>query len=68
MYSEPLPLLSGKPLHFVNSEGLLYEAAEATRCVRAGILEPPAFDAAACLNVMKVISEIRAHWQTPRQE
>ena len=44
--------------HFVNSEGLAYEAGEVNRCVREGLMETPAFSSAACLDVMRIITEI----------
>ena len=63
---EPLPDLGeAKPaggFNFVHSEGLAYEALEVNRCIRAGLTEPPAFDAEACLRVMGVIEEVRSHW------
>ena len=46
--------------HFVNSEGLAYEAGEVNRCVREGLTETPAFSSAACLDVMRIITEIDA--------
>lgn len=46
--------------HFVNSEGLSYEAGEVNRCVRQGLTETPAFSSAQCLDVMRIISEIDA--------
>ena len=49
--------------NFVNSEGLAYEAAEANRCLREGLTESPLFDSEECLDVMKVISDIRANWE-----
>ena len=53
----PLPEVPG-PFNFVNSEGLAYEAAEASRCVR----EPArgaGLDSAERLRVMRLISDIR---------
>lgn len=61
-HSVPLPAGIRGDFNFVNSQGLAYEAAEATRCVRAGELEPAAFDSEACLKVMRVISEVRSHF------
>jgi len=56
----PLAQADGtKPgFHFVNSEGLAYEAGEVNRCVREGLTETPAFSSAACLDVMRIITEI----------
>mmetsp|Transcript_11173 Transcript_11173/g.24186 ORF Transcript_11173/g.24186 Transcript_11173/m.24186 type:complete len:370 (+) Transcript_11173:245-1354(+) len=56
----PLQQADGKKpgFHFVNSEGLLYEAGEMNRCVREGLAETPAFSSAQCLDVMRIISEI----------
>ena len=66
-HATALPEVAGD-FNFVNSQGLAYEAAEATRCVKGGLLEPPAFDSEACLRVMRVISEIRAHWLKPEEK
>ena len=60
----PLPEIEGD-FNFVNSQGLAYEASEITRCLRSGLLEAPAFDSEACLRVMQVITDIRAHWLPP---
>ena len=74
-HEAPLPVLEGlgaaaapaeaaaAPFNFVHSEGLAYEAREVNRCLREGLLEAPAFGATACLRVMQVIEDIRAHWQ-----
>ena len=62
----PLPEVPG-PFNFVNSEGLAYEAAEASRCVREGLLEAPAFDSAECLRVMRLISDIRSWLPAPQE-
>ena len=51
--------------NFVHSEGLAYEAAEVNRCLRAGLLETPAFGSEACLKVMQVIEDVRAHFPAP---
>ncbi len=48
------------PFNFINSAGLSYEAEEANRCVRAGLLESPRFSSAECLSVMQIISDIDA--------
>jgi len=59
----PLPEVEGaERLNFVNSQGLLYEAAEATRCILAGETETPQFRSSECLAVMGLVSEIRARW------
>lgn len=59
----PLPEVSGaERLNFVHSEGLLYEAAEATRCLQQGYTESPLFGSDECLAVMRLISEIRSRW------
>ena len=63
-YRTALPEVAGD-FNFVNSQGLAYEAKEVTRCLRSGLLEAPAFDSEACLRVMQVISDIRAHWFAP---
>ena len=63
-YRTALPEVAGD-FNFVNSQGLAYEAREVTRCLRSGLLEAPAFDSEACLRVMRVISDIRAHWLAP---
>ena len=60
-HATALPEVAGD-FNFVNSQGLAYEAAEGTRCVRGGLLEAPAFDSEACVRVMRVIQDIRAHW------
>ena len=59
----PLPeVASGsRPFNFVHSEGLLYEAAEATRCLQRGALETEAFGSDECLRVMELVTEIRSH-------
>ena len=61
-YEEPLPDVDAGTFNFVNSQGLAYEAQEVNRCLREGVLETPAFGAAACLRVMQVIEDVRAHW------
>ena len=53
----------GKPFNFVHSEGLRYEAAEATRCLQTGALESALFSSEECLKVMQLVSEIRARWR-----
>ena len=63
-YRTALPEIEGD-FNFVNSQGLAYEASEITRCLRSGLLEAPAFDSEACLRVMQVITDIRAHWLPP---
>merc|ERR1719424_1015251 len=63
-YRTALPEIAGD-FNFVNSQGLAYEAGEITRCLRSGLLEAPAFDSEACLRVMQVITDIRAHWLPP---
>lgn len=52
-----------RPLNYVNSEGLLYEAAEATRCVRDGVRAAPDFDDDECMRVMHLLELIRAEVQ-----
>jgi hypothetical protein len=56
-----LPQMSAEGLNFVHSQGLMYEAEEAMRCLREGLIETPAFSSAECLKVMQIVSEIRAH-------
>ena len=51
-------------LNFVNSQGLLYEAAAATACMQRGECEAAQFGSDECLRVMQLISEIRSHWKT----
>lgn len=51
-------------LNFVNSQGLLYEAAAATACIQRGELETEQFGSAECLSVMRLLSEIRAKWES----
>jgi len=46
--------------HFVNSEGLTYEAAEVNRCVREGLTESPSFTSEECLDILRIISDIDA--------
>ena len=59
----PLPEVQGaEHLNFVNSQGLLYEASEATRCILAGVTETPLFSSSECLAVMQLITEIRGSW------
>ena len=61
--NEPLPKVpTSAPFNFVNSEGLAYEASEVNRCLRAGLLEAPAFGAEACLRVMQVLEDVRSHF------
>eukprot|EP00621_Florenciella_sp_RCC1693_P014666 CAMPEP_0182533486 /NCGR_PEP_ID=MMETSP1323-20130603/13711_1 /TAXON_ID=236787 /ORGANISM="Florenciella parvula, Strain RCC1693" /LENGTH=201 /DNA_ID=CAMNT_0024743377 /DNA_START=40 /DNA_END=645 /DNA_ORIENTATION=- len=62
VYEFPLPDITGE-YNFVNSEGLAYEAAEANRCLRAGLTESPLFDSEECLAVMQVIADIRSRWE-----
>ena len=52
-----------RDFNFVNSQGLRYEAAEATRCVREGALESELFGSDECLRVMQLVSEIRARFK-----
>ena len=62
-----LPEVDGAAaFNFVHSEGLLYEAAAATECVRQGLLEAEQFGSDECLKVMQLIQQIRAHWQQDR--
>ena len=58
----PRPEAAG-PFNFVNSQGLRYEAAEATRCLREGALESELFSSDECLRVMQLVSEIRASFK-----
>ena len=52
-----------RDFNFVNSQGLRYEAAEATRCLREGALESELFSSDECLRVMQLVSEIRASFK-----
>jgi hypothetical protein len=47
--------------NFVNSQGLSYEATEVNRCVREGLLESPLFSTAQCIEVLRLISDIREY-------
>mmetsp|Transcript_12240 Transcript_12240/g.15265 ORF Transcript_12240/g.15265 Transcript_12240/m.15265 type:complete len:365 (+) Transcript_12240:157-1251(+) len=46
--------------HFVNSQGLTYEAAEVNRCLREGLTESPKLTSDQCLDILRIISEIDA--------
>jgi len=59
----PLPeIRDSELLHFVNSQGLRYEAAEVVRCIQDGRTEAAQFGSSECQLVMQLISSIRAHW------
>jgi len=45
--------------NFVNSQGLAYEAAEVNRCFREGLIESPAFSTQQCIEILRLISDIR---------
>lgn len=47
--------------NFVNSQGLSYEAAEVNRCVREGLIETPLFSSAQCVEILRLISDIRQY-------
>ena len=45
--------------NFVNSQGLAYESAEVNRCFREGLIESPAFSTNQCIEILRLISDIR---------
>lgn len=47
--------------NFVNSQGLAYEAAEVNRCFREGAIETPLFSSHQCIEILRLISDIRKH-------
>ena len=47
--------------NFVNSQGLAYEAAEVNRCFREGLIESPAFPTQQCIEILRLISDIRKY-------
>ena len=47
--------------NFVNSQGLAYEAAEVNRCLSEGLIETPLFSTAQCIEVLRIISDIREY-------
>ena len=47
--------------NFVNSQGLAYEAAEVNRCFREGLIESPAFPTQQCIEILRLISDIRRY-------
>ncbi|KAL3802634.1 hypothetical protein HJC23_011958 [Cyclotella cryptica] len=68
--SEIVPLstseeVEGRPqtpgFNFVNSQGLAYEAAEVNRCFRGGLIETPLFSTAQCIEVLRIIADIREY-------
>lgn len=61
-----LPEIDG-PFHFVHSEGLAYEAAAVHACLRAGVTQAEDFTSDECLQVMRLVSQVRAHWQPPSE-
>lgn len=62
MTNESSPEDRTKPgFNFVNSQGLVYEAAEVNRCVREGLVESPLFSSAQCVEVLRLISDIREY-------
>ncbi|KAL3767926.1 hypothetical protein ACHAWO_001822 [Cyclotella atomus] len=68
--SDILPLMTSdtgeggctKPgFNFVNSQGLAYEAAEVNRCVREGLIQTSLFSSAQCVEILRLISDIREY-------
>jgi dihydrodiol dehydrogenase / D-xylose 1-dehydrogenase (NADP) len=47
--------------NFVNSQGLAYEAAEVNRCFREGRIETPSFSSHQCIEILRLISDIRKY-------
>ena len=47
--------------NFVNSQGLAYEAAEVNRCFREGLIESPSFPTQQCIEILRLISDIRRY-------
>jgi dihydrodiol dehydrogenase / D-xylose 1-dehydrogenase (NADP) len=47
--------------NFVNSQGLAYEAAEVNRCFREGEIETPSFSSHQCIEILRLISDVRRH-------
>lgn len=45
--------------NFVNSQGLAYEAEEVNRCFREGKIESPYFSTQDCIEILRLISDIR---------
>ncbi len=49
--------------NFVNSQGLAYEAAEVNRCFREGEIETPSFSSHQCIELLRLISDVRKRAQ-----
>ena len=47
--------------NFVNSQGLAYEAEEVNRCFREGRIESPSFSSNQCIDLLRLISDIRKY-------
>lgn len=45
--------------NFVNSQGLAYEAAEVNFLFREGLIESPSFSTQQCIEILRLISDIR---------
>jgi len=60
-FSFDLPPAEG-PFHFVHSAGLAHEVAAVHACLRAGETEAAEFDSDECLRVMRLVSQVRAHF------
>lgn len=48
-----------RPFHLLNSQRLIHEAVEFNRCVRARLIESPAWTHAQTLQVMKMMEQVR---------